>query len=67
MYSITAVRRDAIAMRNSIPCNCNPYGMSTQEYYDWDSGHVNESVGHRFADNIDPITFKQNGTTVIVD
>lgn len=68
MYDITAAyRRGAITMRNSIPCNCNPYSMSTQEYYDWDSGHVNESVGYHFADNIDPITFKQNGTTFIID
>ena len=52
-------------MRTSIPYNFNPYNSSTQEYHDWDNGHVNESAGVHYADNMDVITAKQNGTTFV--
>lgn len=68
MYDITAAyRRGAIAMRSSVPCTYNPYDSHTQSYYDWDNGHANESAGFHYADNLDVIAAKQNGTTFIID
>ena len=52
-------------LRASVPCTYNPYESSTQEHYDWDNGHANESAGYHYADNYDLISAKQNGTTFI--
>ena len=66
MYDITAAyRRGATAMRTSVPCTYNPYSSASQEYYDWDNGHANEAAGYHYADNLDVITAKQNGTTFV--
>ena len=66
MYDVTAAyRRGALALRASVPCTYNPYESSTQEHYDWDNGHANESAGYHYADNYDLISAKQNGTTFI--
>lgn len=67
MYDITAAyRRGAIAMRTSVPYNFNPYSSHTQEYYDWDNGHSNESAGFHAADNGDVIDAKQNGMLFVI-
>ena len=63
VYDITvAYKRGAMDMRKSIPYNCNPYrNVYSQDYYDWECGHANESCGEHIRNGVDVIHAPQNG------
>ena len=52
IHDITpAYKAGAMAMRQGVSHKANPHEISTQQHWDWDAGHVNESCGehHRFG------------------
>lgn len=60
-------KNGAQAFRNGTPWDHNPHRADSQAYFDWESGHVNDSAGEHFRFGLDVLAERRTGRCFDMD